>query len=402
MGSEKLPPTLLVKLLAQARMTRADDGADFFRILAEHAPRLMPGVGGPDEPPRARFDWDRMRREWGVSYFWRSREPPVADGSVLNDPIEPESHLSIVSITVAAEALRDAGDRLDVPALLHALALRFEAWFGYAHVLTAADRWTFGGSDPYSEAWIRPGIEIHERRLRQSLPPLPWATVLGGDLLERVGGGERVRGAPAAVAQLLDGRIGYLQLTEAPLDTIDRFEDVAAARQATQDHLGGNRFSREIPPERKPSPATRTERNAPDDAAELLQQCFAVARDLLAERALPSSFGAVLRENETWAMVSAPEDVPDADRRDWLLDALIIEAAKRDVVCVAFVTTDGPTVRVALEHRDRERLLVERTLNEGGEWSEPIAGDIDLRFYGRWHERFGNTWEQDAATPRRS
>lgn len=390
----ELPPTLLIKLLASGRMTDAEDGADLFRILEARAPRLMPGVAGPYEPPRTRFDPDRLRREWGRSWFWRSAERPAADGSVTNDPIDPERRLSIVTVTAPAEVLDGSGGALDAGGLLRDLALRFDGWFGYVHVLTAADRWTFGGSDPYSEAWITPGLEIHERRLRHALPPLPWATVLGGDLLQRVGGIERVRDAPAAVADVLDGRIGYLQLTDAPLDTLDRLDAVAAARDAVQAHLGPELFSRETAPpaERAPADRKRVERNAPDDAAELLARCFAAARDLLLEGALPPCFGAVLRENGTWTMISTPGDVAAGERREWLLDQLTIEAAKRDVVSVALVTADGPHVSVALEHRDDQRLLVERTLRRsdgGAEWSEPRAGDTDFRVYGRWRDRFG-------------
>lgn len=398
-GSEKLPPTLLIKHLARGRMTSADDGADLFRIVEARAPRLMPGVAGPDEPPRARFDADRLRREWGGGgWSWRSAERPAAEGTVSHDPIDPERGLSIVTITAPAEVLEASGDTLDVAGLLRDLALRFDAWFGYAHVLTARDRWTFGGSDPYSEAWMTPGLEIHERRLRGALPPLPWATVLGGDLLERVGGGERLRDAPAAVAEVLEGRIGYLQLTEAPLDTLERFDAVAAARDAVQASLGPELFSRETTPpsERRPAPGRRAERNPSEDAAELLAQCFAAARDLLLAGTLPPCFGVVLRQDESATMIPTPEDLAADERREWLLDQLTIEAAKRDVVCVAFVTADGPHVSVALEHRDDRRMLVERTLERSdgrAEWTEPRAGDTDLHVYGRWRERLGNPAE---------
>lgn len=71
------------------------------------------------------------------------------------------------------------------------------------HVLTAGDRSTFGGSDPLLGDLDHARAPDSPAAPETSPPALPWATVLGGDVLGRVGNRERLQKAPTALAELL-------------------------------------------------------------------------------------------------------------------------------------------------------------------------------------------------------
>ena len=367
---------LVIALITRPALERPEDGRDLFRIVGEVAPVLMPGRAGRDEPPRRRFSWDRLEREWGdMLYAWTSGEVDGVEGLVFRDVRPPPAQLPSISINAPVEVL----DRLDVPALVRALAERFDAWFGYAHVMTDRDRGTYPGSDPGSSPGDPPDLILTEERVRRALPPPTWLTVLGPELLARVGA-DAIAGAPAAVAELLDSGLGVLQLTTDPVDCVVAFEQVDAARRAVQEHLGPLVF-------RAPTaPGTGSDRagTAADQVGTMLAAAFSLAADLAGAGEIPATFGCLLRADGRTGTVSVGDDVPALERDDAMLAFLRTAAAAPDVRAAGVVSVDEREARVTLEHREGERMEVRREYHRADgtvRWEEPRAAEADLRLF---------------------
>jgi|SRR5579884_212564 len=200
-------------------------------LVEEYLPAAAPSAWGPDEPLRERGAGVELPAGWEHSLLWRD-----ANGRARGEirPRRGSRTHSLISIDVS-HAIVDSNSLAE---FLRTLAVHAEADYACAHLLTLAEvedtPRTLIIRNPFDES--RPVLAIYPTTLRQGLPDLYWANVLGRPYASLFGE-DLLRTLPAAVAT--DLSCGwYVQLTRSLDDVMTDYPTFRITRQLAKNHLG--------------------------------------------------------------------------------------------------------------------------------------------------------------------
>jgi hypothetical protein len=223
-----------LEILTRTPLRSLDEGRDFFGLLDEMAPDWLPGRWGHNEPLSHTYSRDQLEKAWSDDLLWRGGDAPV-EGMVARP--YPQDRYGTIHLGI------DSG-RLDVDRailLFERLGLRFDAAYGYLHLVTPREK---QGSAPGSIEYLtqdKPHLFVAEHRLRRWLPDLYWANLLGPPYVELFGA-DRIASAPANTVEQIGPALFYVQLSAHLDDLRNHFDEVAEVRRAVKHYLGENAF----------------------------------------------------------------------------------------------------------------------------------------------------------------
>lgn len=222
-------------------MLSLSEGRDFFRLIGELAPELLPQRYGNFEPLRHEFNAEQIEevlKFWQWPFLWK-RKNPAFEGGVWQR-IGPRSEHSWVTLSGSL-----AGVHIDnLVSFLWAASLRFNGDFGFVHLLTPEEavRGVAMGTVTFLGIGSKnPHLSVSPKLLCRYIPDLFWGTVLGPAYLEHLGR-EKILSVPAPVVRELDEHHVYIQLSQDLVDLKVRYGDVEKVRQAVKLHLGQDSF----------------------------------------------------------------------------------------------------------------------------------------------------------------
>lgn len=233
---------LFLNLVTRNPLLQRQDGVDLLRILLALPPEIRPDRFNNYEPVNRQLDptnLDDAIEAWHVYPFFWKRSRASWDGAARPNIGPRPTH---GWLKMDGESRRTPLDALRQ--LLRTLAIRYDADFGFMHLLTPREVKTGALADSVSATHVDGSgtfMSIPPILLTKYLPDLYWANVFGPAYLELFGH-ETVLATPAAVVEPLRDDLVYLQLTPEITDVRDRPEAFETARLAAKQHLGLEAF----------------------------------------------------------------------------------------------------------------------------------------------------------------
>jgi hypothetical protein len=236
-------------------LVTADSARPVFAALAEHAPAAMPDRWGYFEPFTLTWTPDMPTdQEWrGQAMDWNAKPATAAAGN-----LSPAGSMRLARNTagVNVRADRQRVDPTGLVSWVRSLAVPLRADFGYLHVASEPDA-AIGPRAPGAiTAEGRSGYFLHESAAtinQGGIAELLWGSLFGPAYVRLIGA-DRLRAAPAAVAQELGPETFWLQVTADPTDPVRDWPAFDTARQQLKAYLGadlfdvpGGRGSRRLP-----------------------------------------------------------------------------------------------------------------------------------------------------------
>ena len=361
-------------------LSEVAQGRELLRLIERHVPGALPKRCGEYEPPRERFDWDRLDRLWRPGGFvWRSSGRPIAaEGYVMHPP--PGDRVGYV--TIDADPGQVAPERM--VALAEAVCAPFRVIYGHVHLITEADRGRSGPEDPFVND-DEPYLFFAAHEIADVLPTLFWATVLGPPLVERLGR-KRVLATPAARISEPAERTVLIQLTDRAETLVEDYAAFDAARQAAKRHLGKDAFYGGGPPVADEDVREQHQGDA-RTAADLLRNLTEYAVESLLEDGLIAPFGVAMPADGQVQTIGAPE-FPDDEAAQVITEHIRAFADGRMVVLAALCSEDTSrhtkvpderrVIRIRLEARGESPFMYFQpvTISDDGArleeiWTEP-------------------------------
>jgi hypothetical protein len=219
---------LFITLLVRDPLTSTKAGADLLRQISEFLPRFYPRRYGQYEPPNNPFDPAHLADAWLDPFIWDGETS--AGGMVAMRRYAGDQHGLISMSSEPAEA-----EQHDALAFLSASASRFDADFGFVHLLNPAE---IELAAPGTAGFVRPNVPampIASQDIQEHIPDLYWATVLGPALVDAVR--DEVSGMPVERVDVLEGGHVLIQLTASLHDPTENFDVFRDVRTAAKEHV---------------------------------------------------------------------------------------------------------------------------------------------------------------------
>lgn len=210
-------------------------GARFLTTLRRAAPEFAPDLYGEYEPLTKKFAQSTVEHAWSPTFLWKAQARAV-EGGVFNGTLGGHAE---IGISDERRNLDDAAAR----SVLRALSQEFQPMFGYLHRLNPQD---FDPRGPGTVVDLGGGnlfLTVGAKHLRNGIPDLYWATILGPPFSIRLGK-ERIASTPIFAVEELAPDVFYLQLTASLGDSETDYDQFVAIRQEAKAHLDGRLFFR--------------------------------------------------------------------------------------------------------------------------------------------------------------
>lgn len=231
-----------IGILTPKQLATKEEAKEVLDLLCSVYQDLTPERYGHYEPLRSVFDlnnYDNALEDWRAGlWFWKRKKPKV-EGTIFAPGPRQNAH-GYIGFTIDAFK----ADINGVLAFLQAASTRLDADFAYMHLLTENDlemafaNGTGACLDPQRKRYH---LIVTSGDLRQYVPDLYWATVLGPAYINHFGK-DRILSSPAPIVKELDGDHILLQLSDSPLDLETNYSRVNAVRRGIKEHLNTNSF----------------------------------------------------------------------------------------------------------------------------------------------------------------
>jgi hypothetical protein len=220
---------LLLSSLTHSR----EDGTALLNLLVEEIPDFAPDFYNNYEPINRPFvSVEETIAAWQQDPFlWKHRRGPKSEGSVF---FAKPNRFTNLTITFVAGTAQFSTNKLAW--FLRLCAVRFDAVFGYLHLLTGAEHEDIG-----FEASNKIEVGVFEHALKKGIPSLCWATIWGEPYINLFGA-STLDTAPVAVLNRLSDTHFYMQLTDSLFDIRDNHDQFRQCKSAAMDHLGRQFF----------------------------------------------------------------------------------------------------------------------------------------------------------------
>ena len=233
---------VILEMLSPLPLTSREDGRDLLALWQTLIPELLPDYYGNWEPIDRTFDRqniDAALDQWKWGFLTVKRHPFVDAQVWMRRGAQQQLHATVIFST---EPKLATCDRLRE--FLGAASMRLRADFACLHLMTQAE-YQRGRSNKTVRASDKQGKNRHfflaSMDLKQRIPDLYWATVLGAPYLEMFGK-NNILSAPAYSARSLSNDQIILQMTENLTDVEKHPEVFDEVRSRVKDHLGKEAF----------------------------------------------------------------------------------------------------------------------------------------------------------------
>jgi hypothetical protein len=233
---------VVLEILSPLLLTSREDGRDILELWQTYIPELLPDYYGNWEPIDRPFDRQNLEAaldQWKWP-FLSIKKRPFAEFQVWMGK-GPQQQLH-ATLTVTTEPKVAIYDRL--LEFLKAASVRLRADFACLHLMTQAE-YQRGRSNKTVKALDKQGKKLYfslvSQDLKQRIPDLYWATVLGAPYLEMFGK-VSILSAPASAASSLSNDQILLQMTENLTDVEKHPEVFDQVRSRVKDYLGEEAF----------------------------------------------------------------------------------------------------------------------------------------------------------------
>ena len=209
---------VVLEVLSPLLLTSREDGRDILELWQTHIPELLPDYYGNWEPIDRPFDRQNVEAAldpWKGPFLSIKKRPRVDAHVWMRKSAQQQLHATLI---FSAEPKLAPSDRL--LEFLKAASVRIRADFACLNLMTQAE-FQHGRSNKTARATDKQGKNLFfflaSIDLKQRVPDLYWATVLGAPYLDMFGK-DSILSAPAYSAKLLSNDQILLQMTESLTD----------------------------------------------------------------------------------------------------------------------------------------------------------------------------------------